>query len=233
MPPESGETRTLYVPRTGTKVSLLVGLALIIAAIYVAVVPLSVTSRSGPNFGCGTALSPNNDSFGKTYCSAVDDSARYRAIALGAGGIVLAGVGAALFGFDTTTRTRKPRPGFDDGYDDDADDLPPRGRRDNARRTSDAVAADDEAQGSPAPRGSAAARTGGASPAPRRSALARDRRPAADSVPADPEYDESAGDEAPHNSLRRPFSDRFAERSRARVDVDDEYDELDGPRGRR
>ncbi|MBO1754060.1 hypothetical protein [Allobranchiibius sp. CTAmp26] len=250
MPSESGQTRTVYVPRTGTKVTLLVGLALIIAAIYVAVVPLSVTSKSGPNFGCGTAVSPNNDSFGKTYCSAVDSGARYRAVALGAGGLVLAGVGAALFGFDTSTRTRTPRPGFDDGYDDDADDLPSRGSR-GGRRT-DSGASDHEAQADPAgvggertpvraaPARTSPARVGGASPAPRRAESAGEGRSAVDTAPAHAAHEDAADDgsaeEEPRSSLRRPFGDRLSQRARPRVDddvFDGEYDEPEGPRSRR
>ena len=269
MPTESGETRTLYVPRTGTKVLLLVGLALIIAAIYVAVVPLSVTSKSGPNFGCGTGLSPNNDSFGKTYCSAVDSGARYRAVALGVGGIALAGVGAALFGFDTSTRTRTARPGFED--DDDAEGAAPRGRRGKDRAADDipsdgevgdgqAPARTEQAADRPVPArtgGGSPARTGGASPAPRRGSV-RDPRSGTATRPAhaasddtvvggsDPEHapappqadraeEERSAQDEPQSSLRRPFGDRFADRNRRRVDVDDDddFDELDGPRSRR
>lgn len=116
---EPGETRTQYLPRTGSKITILVGLALLVAAVYTAVVPLSVASQTGVQFGCGTALSPNVSSFGKGYCSAVDHQAQYRAIALLIAALLIAGVGSALFGFDKRSRTRVIREDLGDDYDDD------------------------------------------------------------------------------------------------------------------
>lgn len=135
MPPELTETRTHYTPRTGTKVVLLVGLVIIIAAIYAALMPLNVRAADGTDFGCGSAVNPNNSAFGKNYCKDVDRGGQYRAVAVAASGLGVIGVGAFLFGFDTTTRTRNARPGFDDGYDDDEDDTPtpPRRRPRNSR----------------------------------------------------------------------------------------------------
>lgn len=119
---EPGETRTQYLPRTGSKISILLGLVLLVAAVYTAVVPLSVASQTGVQFGCGTALSPNMSSFGKGYCSAVDQEARYRAIALLIAALLVAGVGSTLFGFDKRSRTRIVRDDLADDYDDEHDD---------------------------------------------------------------------------------------------------------------
>lgn len=262
MPPESGETRTLYVPRTGTKVSLLVGLAIILAAIYAAVMPLGVHSNTGPDLGCGSAISPVTDNFGKAYCQPTVKNGRYRAGGLLVGGLLLGGAGAALFGFDVSTRTRKPRPGFDDGYDDDDEQaVRPRDRRDRARgadakyddesdgqprrRRHDAREADDVAPGEDAQDDvervlgrarvrSAPARTGGASPAGRRTAPVADDRAKVDTTPADAAYDEPDAHES-QSSLRRPFGDRFAHRDRRSVDVDEDdlHDEYDEQDGPR
>lgn len=130
---EPGETRTQYLPRTGSKITILIGLALLVAAVYAAVVPLSVASQTGVQFGCGTALSPNVSAFGKGYCSAVDQEAQYRAIALLIAALLIAGVGSALFGFDKRSRTRVIREdlGDDDDYDDDEDLATDRGGRGN------------------------------------------------------------------------------------------------------
>ncbi len=116
---EPGETRTQYLPRTGSKITILIGLALLVAAVYAAIVPLSVASQTGVQFGCGTALSPNVSSFGKGYCSAVDQEAQYRAIALLIAALLIAGVGSALFGFDKRSRTRVIREDLGDNYDDE------------------------------------------------------------------------------------------------------------------
>ncbi|XAS75138.1 hypothetical protein V3G39_10700 [Dermatophilaceae bacterium Sec6.4] len=132
---EPGETRTQYLPRTGSKITILIGLALLVAAVYAAVVPLSVASQTGVQFGCGTALSPNVSSFGKGYCSAVDQEAQYRAIALLIAALLIAGVGSALFGFDKRSRTRVIREDLGNDYDDE-DLATDKGGRDSRGNTS-------------------------------------------------------------------------------------------------
>ncbi|UIJ33819.1 hypothetical protein [Allobranchiibius sp. GilTou73] len=245
MPPESGQTRTLYLPRTGTKVSLLIGLAVVLAAIFAAVAPLSVHSATSPDLGCGNAVKPVSDSFGKAYCKQVVKAGQYRAGGLLIGGLLLGGAGAALFGFDTSTRTRKPRPGwedgYDDGYDDDWDESPRSRRRGDGRDVEESGRQEKRSDAGRTPGRSAAARpasarTGGASATSGRAAPVAGDRADVDETPAaavdEPDTAES------QNSLRRPFGDRFADRNRRRVDVDeddhdDEYDQQDGPRGRR
>lgn len=102
------ETRTVLMPRTGTKICVLVGLAFIVLAIYFFVVPItSVRTTSGGVFGCGTALSPAHGSFADGVCWRIADANRYRAYAALAIGIITVIAGALMFGFDHREEERQ------------------------------------------------------------------------------------------------------------------------------
>ena len=132
MPPENGESRTQHLPRTGTKICWLVGAVLLVIAIYLAFVPLRVSSNTGPPLGCGSALSPNDGAF-KGFCTDLDKEALYRAIAALVAAVAVVGLGSVLFGFDQRTRTRVARADDDDDDDEVEDRHEQRARRTSAR----------------------------------------------------------------------------------------------------
>ena len=130
--PEDLETRTVLTPRTGTKICILIGLALIIAAVYFYFVPVtSVRTTSGSVFGCGSAAHPASSTFAHNTCWRATDVEKYRAFAAGALAIVTIIIGAVMFGVDRRTETGRPRHTMD-SYDDE-----PRNRRDDRRAHDD------------------------------------------------------------------------------------------------
>jgi hypothetical protein len=131
--PEDLETRTVMTPRTGTKICILIGLALIVAAVYFYFVPVtSVRTTTGSVFGCGSAAHPASSTFAKNTCWRSSDVQKYRAFAAAAIAIVTIIIGAVMFGVERRTETGRTRHSMD-SYDDDrrASNGPERSRRDD------------------------------------------------------------------------------------------------------
>ncbi|AKU16770.1 hypothetical protein [Luteipulveratus mongoliensis] len=132
--PEDHDSRTLISPRTGTKVCLLVALPFLLAAAYFFFVPITLRGSTGSTFNCDSAASAPTGSFQKGTCGDLNTINRYRAIALGATGLLIGGLGSAMFGVE---RRQELRPRRDH---EDEDERPRRDRdeeRDRPRRRRD------------------------------------------------------------------------------------------------
>lgn len=140
MPDDGYESRTVTTLRTGSKIALLCGLPLLGLAVYFYFTPLMVQGQNGV-FGCGSASNPPTSDWAKGVCQGVPDAAKYRAILVLALGLLIPGLGVALFGVDKRQERRAIRGDRDvrgsrdedDDYDDynDYDDAP---RSGGARR---------------------------------------------------------------------------------------------------
>ncbi|MDF8264095.1 hypothetical protein [Luteipulveratus flavus] len=106
MPHDGDESRTVLSPRTGTKVSLLIGLALLGVAAYWYFVPVTFLGSNGQFFDCGSASSPPTETFPKNICRDLPDVYRMRAIFSGLIALAVAAIGTALFGFDRRNEVR-------------------------------------------------------------------------------------------------------------------------------
>lgn len=141
MPVDAPETRTVIHLRTGSKICVLVAIALVALAVYFYLVPVSVRTDSGAVFECGSALHPASSHFQQNICGNITDVSLYRAVLSAAVGVLIVVVGTWFFGVDRTLEERLPR--FDD------EDVPaprPRRRYDDDR---DAQAMHDERPGRP------------------------------------------------------------------------------------
>lgn len=94
--------------RTGTKIAILVGVPLIVLAVYYFLAPVFFEQSGGGIFRCGSAASPNADS--ATTCGPPEALNRLRAIISLAIGLVVIILGFALFGVNRH-----------DDWDDDID----------------------------------------------------------------------------------------------------------------
>ncbi|KNX37264.1 hypothetical protein [Luteipulveratus halotolerans] len=129
--PDDHDSRTLISPRTGTKVSLLVAIPLLLAAAYFFWVPITLQSpETGSTFNCGTAASPPSSGFQKGTCGDLNKINKFRAIGLGASALLIGGLGAAMFGAERREEVRPRR-----RHDDEDDDR--RDKAATARRTPD------------------------------------------------------------------------------------------------
>ena len=106
VPTESADERTVLIPRPGTRVVLLVTVALLALAAYWFFSPITLTGKTGAQFGCGSAFSPPTDAFPKNVCGDLPKVARFRAILTAAAAVLVGGVGTAMFGFERRTQTR-------------------------------------------------------------------------------------------------------------------------------
>ncbi|RNI17290.1 hypothetical protein [Flexivirga caeni] len=123
------ETRTVMTLRTGSKICVLIGLALLVLCVYFLFVPVtSVRTSSGGVFGCGTALSPAGGSFAHGVCGDVTQENRYRAFASLAICLITVVAGVLMFGVDRreehraiprSQRDRDTGRGRDRDWDDD------------------------------------------------------------------------------------------------------------------
>lgn len=127
---DAHETRTLMSPRTGTKVSILIGLVLLTLAAYWYWTPLSFPATNGQIFGCGSAASPPTDAFPKNVCRTLPEEFQKRALFTAIAGLLVALLGSALFGFERRTESRVSRRELhDDDVDEDSYDEPTGGAR--------------------------------------------------------------------------------------------------------
>ena len=146
------ETRTVMTLRTGTKICVLVGLGLIVLAVYFFIVPItSVRTTSGAVFGCGTALHPSTGGFADGVCGQIAAVTRYKAIAALVAAVLVVVLGGLMFGVDRREEQRRiPRGDYDEDrrrgdYDREQDREPreeDRAER-GATRSDDSTAHDD------------------------------------------------------------------------------------------
>lgn len=101
----SSDTRTVAVPRTGTKVALLASLPFLAAAAYFFLVPVVMQTPQGSIFNCGKALTGYSSPFQKGTCGDLLSINRTRGLVSLVLGLLLAGIGASLFGFDRRQET--------------------------------------------------------------------------------------------------------------------------------
>ncbi|NHN54961.1 hypothetical protein G9U51_04065 [Calidifontibacter sp. DB0510] len=126
MPSHDDKTRSVLQLRTGTKICILIGLALLVLAVYFYLVPMSLRTTSGGVFECGSASSPPSEQFAKNVCQNLTDENKYKAFAAGLIGLLTLALGTWFFGVDKATQERRARP----GWDDEDDEPRGRGRRD-------------------------------------------------------------------------------------------------------
>lgn len=94
---DAHEANTALVLTDRTKLALMAGLLMLIAAVYFYFVPIHLPTQTG-TFGCGSASSPPTDEFGKGVCRDIPNVNLFRAYALGAAGILTAVLGHFFFG---------------------------------------------------------------------------------------------------------------------------------------
>lgn len=155
------ETRTVIRLRTGTKICVLIGIALIAAGAYYYFIPVKIEGSSGI-FGCGSAAHPPSGNFQTSTCQDITHINLFRTYLLVAVGLITVALGSWMFGVDRTTEVRRARIDIDETDDaDDFDDADrvraPRGR--GRRKVEDAAeeydadgAFDEESDEADAPR---------------------------------------------------------------------------------
>lgn len=99
------ERRVAASPRTGTRLSIVVGIVCVIWAAYAVLAPLSVSARTGARFDCRSAVQGPKTELARSTCGAVYTSAKIKAATLLATGLVI-GVGGALT-FGVTRREER------------------------------------------------------------------------------------------------------------------------------
>ena len=102
-------TRVSVRPRLGTKICLLVGLALLAIALYFYYEPLHTVSDSGGIFGCGSAANIPTDAFAKGVCGNLADVSKLRTFLFGGLGLMVLILGSLFFGVARTEVPRTPR----------------------------------------------------------------------------------------------------------------------------
>ena len=105
---EHVEEHTVLNLRFPTRVAFVVAAVLLVAAAYFYWVPVNLATQTGAAFGCGSAASPPSDQFQRSVCLNTTDVNAYRAIALAAAALLVAGLSYLFFGADKETR---PAPG--------------------------------------------------------------------------------------------------------------------------
>lgn len=118
-------TRVRRHPRTGTKITTIVAAALLVTAAYYLFAPVYMDTANGW-FGCGSAARGSDSEFVQNVCKEAPSVNLARALFAAGLAVIIGGLGAYFFGFDTTTETRRVpvRRGEDDDLhlDDDLED---------------------------------------------------------------------------------------------------------------
>ena len=83
---------------TGTRVALLVAVALLVVAIYFYTAPTMFMGKDGGLFGCGSPMSPNSSALGKGQCAIVEGDSAQKAFLFAGLAVVIAALGFLLFG---------------------------------------------------------------------------------------------------------------------------------------
>lgn len=128
-------TRVRRHPRTGTKITTIVAAALLVTAAYYLFAPVYMDTANGW-FGCGSAARGSDSEFVQNVCKGAPSLNLARALLAAGLAVVVGGLGASFFGFDTTTETRRVpvRSADDDDLDlDDGLDLDDREARRSRR----------------------------------------------------------------------------------------------------
>ena len=89
--------RTVTVLSLGSRLSIVVGLLLLVLAGYFFYVPIQFDTQAGP-FKCGSAARPPTDDFGKNTCAYRPMIMRYRALSVGLAAVIVIVGGVASFG---------------------------------------------------------------------------------------------------------------------------------------
>lgn len=83
---------------TGTRVAILVAVALLAVAIYYYTAPTMFLGKDGNPFGCGSPMSPNNSALGRGSCSVVEGQSAQKAYLFAGLAVVIGALGFFLFG---------------------------------------------------------------------------------------------------------------------------------------
>lgn len=135
-----------YRPRTGTKVTTIISLSLLACVGYFLFAPVYMDTANGW-FGCGNVVQGADSEFVRNVCEGAPDRNRAWAFLAGALAVIIGGLGAYFFGFDSEVEHRRAPRGLHGhaARDDRAprgegpsreDDAPSRGRggRDDSTR---------------------------------------------------------------------------------------------------
>lgn len=113
------DTRQVTSLRTGTKICLIIAPCLLAVAVYYFVTPVHFLGKDGGIFGCGSAMSPNNNQLGRSQCQIIEGVSRNKALLFLAMALFTALLGFLFFGTDKAHQARIDRDELDD-IDDDA-----------------------------------------------------------------------------------------------------------------
>lgn len=106
-------TRAWHRPRTGTKVTTLMGLSLFACAVYFLFAPVYMDTANGW-FGCGNFIQGSDVEFVNEVCKGAPNRNLALALLAGALAVIIGGLGAFLFGFDTEIEHRRVPLGYRD-----------------------------------------------------------------------------------------------------------------------
>ncbi len=90
--------RTVFVLNRGARACLLLGVLLLLLAVYVLVTPIDAQSPQGPMFACGSGLRPPTDQFQKNICGRLAERQQVQAGFLAGGALIVAVGGVLVFG---------------------------------------------------------------------------------------------------------------------------------------
>lgn len=121
------DTRQVTSLRTGTKICLIIAPCLLAVAVYYFVTPVHFMGKDGGIFGCGSAMSPNDNQLGRSQCQIIEGVSRNKALLFLAMALFTALLGFLFFGTDKAHQARIDRDELDD---EDADDDVRRDARD-------------------------------------------------------------------------------------------------------
>ena len=105
--------RTIFVLSRGARVCIVLGLLLLVIAVYKMVTPIDIQSPQGPMFACGSGLRPPSDQFQKNVCGRLPERQQVQAGFLAGGALILAAGGVLVFG--SSRREERARDATEDG----------------------------------------------------------------------------------------------------------------------
>ncbi|TWE12625.1 hypothetical protein [Rudaeicoccus suwonensis] len=99
------ETRTVIRLRNGSKICVLIAIALVAVGVYYYFLPVKITSANGI-FGCGSAAHPPSGTFQTSTCQDLTHVNLFRTYLFVGVGIITAALGSWMFGVDRQTQVR-------------------------------------------------------------------------------------------------------------------------------
>lgn len=99
-------TRVRRLPRTGTKVTTIVGASLLACAVYLLFAPVYMDTANGW-FGCGNFIHGSDVDFVNRACRGATDRNGALALLSGALAVIVGGLGTVLFGFDVEVDSKR------------------------------------------------------------------------------------------------------------------------------